>query len=293
MAWLAVDLDMPARLFHKPIHHAEPESGPLALWLRREERLKDMLDHIWRDSAAGVGHGEHHILARDNFGVTGGIGVVEKSIAGFYGELAMAVHRIAGIDRKIEQGVLDLNGVDKRVPQPAGDHGFDLDAFAKRAAQHVVDAAYQAARSITFGASGCRRPKARSCEASFDPREIAAIAVCSRCSPRRLPGHVARQKLQIAANDLQDVVEIVRHAAGEFADRFHLLRLTKLIFGLSPLSDRCGDSALEDFIRLLEDLLGFLPRRDVDGGRDSAQERRRQGGEEASRGSGSWSRRRR
>ena len=34
--------------------------------------------------------------------------------------------------------------------------------------------------------------------------------VCSRCSPPRIPGYVAPQKLQIASYDLQDIVEIVR-----------------------------------------------------------------------------------
>jgi len=39
------------------------------------------------------------------------------------------------------------------------------------------------------------------------------------------------------ADDRQQIVEIVRDAAGELADRLHLLRLTQGFFGLAPLGD--------------------------------------------------------
>ena len=35
----------------------------------------------------------------------------------------------------------------------------------------------------------------------------------------------------------QDVIEIVRHAAGQPAHRFHLLRLQQLLFATAPLLD--------------------------------------------------------
>ena len=59
-------------------------------------------------------------------------------------------------------------------------------------------------------------------------------------SPRRLSGELA-----VAADRGQQVVEVVRHAAGELADGLHLLRLPQLALEADPL------------------LLGLSARRDV------------------------------
>ena len=42
----------------------------------------------------------------------------------------------------------------------------------------------------------------------------------------------ALQDLRVAGNDHQQIVEIVGDAAGELAERFHLLRLRELLAGL-------------------------------------------------------------
>ena len=125
---------------------------------------------------------------------------------------------------------------------------------------------------MTFGASGCRRPNASSCEASLEPRFRAASAVCSRCSARRLPATSRVRSCRLPRNDLQHIVEIVRHAAGQVADRLHLLRLSKLRFGVGPLGDGGGHPGLQLFVGLLQDLFGLLPRRDIDGRRDIAKD---------------------
>ncbi len=50
---LAVDADEPAVLLHDPVHRGEPQAGPLAGLLRREERLEDR-DKVSRPSPAHV-----------------------------------------------------------------------------------------------------------------------------------------------------------------------------------------------------------------------------------------------
>jgi hypothetical protein len=41
--------------------------------------------------------------------------------------------------------------------------------------------------------------------------------------------------LQIAADDGEQIVEIMRYAAGQLSDRFHLLRLPEHVLGLAPV----------------------------------------------------------
>ena len=47
--------------------------------------------------------------------------------------------------------------------------------------------------------------------------------------------HLAQQQINIAENDGQQIVEIVRDAAGKTPDRFHLLRLTQLLVAVGQL----------------------------------------------------------
>ena len=50
----------------------------------------------------------------------------------------------------------------------------------------------------------------------------------------------AAQEVGRGADDGQQIVEIVRDAAGQLADRFHLLRLAQRFLGLAPLGDVDG-----------------------------------------------------
>ena len=71
-------------------------------------------------------------------------------------------------------------------------------------------------------------------------------------------GDLLREELQIAAHDLQQVVKVMRDAAGQFPDCFHLLGLRQLYFGLTALGDFGDNPRLKIFIQLLELLFGPL-----------------------------------
>ena len=85
--------------------------------------------------------------------------------------------------------------------------------------------------SVGFALRDWRRPKARSWDASFAPSCAASRAslTCSRCSGSLTRG---TEHFQIGDDRRQNIVEIVRDAAGELADRLHLLRLAELILHL-------------------------------------------------------------
>ena len=122
----------------------------MALRFRREKRLKDLVDNVGGNSATGVAHRDHDVLACGHLGVAFGVVIVEECISCLDGELALTIHRIACVDRQVQQRILDLHRVDKRVPKSAGDHRLDFDALAKRSPQHVIDTADQAAKIDHF-----------------------------------------------------------------------------------------------------------------------------------------------
>ena len=84
----------------------------------------------------------------------------------------------------------------------------------------------------TCGDSTWRRLNASSCWVSPAARSAAA-AIASACRAQRLVGrHLLEQPAGLPANHHEQVVEVVRDAAREPADRLHLLRLAELLLEL-------------------------------------------------------------
>ena len=153
------------------------------------------------------------------------VGVVERRIGHFERQASGALHRVARIDRQVQDRVLELRRVDLGGPEAARDHHLDVDLFAQRAAHHVFHIGQQAPDfdRLRFErlAPRKRQQGAGQLGAPFD----AAHCVLDALLDLGQAVGAARDQLQVAADDLQQVVEVVRHAAGQFADRFHLLRL--------------------------------------------------------------------
>ena len=231
-ARLAVDRHVAARLLDETVHHGKPETGPSTERLRGEERFECLADHVGRHADAGIADGEQHVLPGSDLGVRGGIAIVEISIRRLDRQPAAVRHRVARVDREVEQHVLELVGIDARLPQAAGEHGLDRDVLAQGPAQQVRHAGHQSPdierlRLQRLLAGEGEQPMRQRCGALHaghrrfgEPTERGAV--------RRQP---SLQQLDVAADHRQMVVEIVRDAAGETADRLHLLRLAQRLFG--------------------------------------------------------------
>ena len=89
-------------------------------------------------------------------------------------------------------------------------------------------ASMRARRSTTTGINCWRREKASNCRVSFSPRAGGGADRLDRLHLLRL-AQPPLQDLRVARHDHQQVVEVVRDAAGELADRLHLLRLGELL----------------------------------------------------------------
>jgi hypothetical protein len=80
------------------------------------------------------------------------------------------------------------------------------------------------------------------------------------------------RRLQIAVDDLQHIVEVMRHAAGQLAHRFHLLRLAQRFLGLVALGDLAADALLQRVVQIAQRHLDAAPLGDV--GLDGDQRQR-------------------
>jgi len=85
------------RLLDEAVDHRKAEPGALAVDLGGEEGLEDTAADLVAHALAGVGHREHHVLARRHLARRAGVGFVERRVGDLHGQAAAARHGVAGV----------------------------------------------------------------------------------------------------------------------------------------------------------------------------------------------------
>ena len=140
-------------------------------------------------------------------------------------------HRVARIDGQIEQRELDLVG-DRPAPSGrfSGSSIVSSICGPDRALEQIGHAAHQLGQARwarPAGPGGARR-RAAAGSAPRRARPPCNAPSISRGWSRRRRGSCLRRSVEIAEHRHQQIVEIVRDAAGELADHLHLLRLAQI-----------------------------------------------------------------
>ncbi len=146
-------------------------------------------------------------------------------VTGLYGELAAVGHRVPRVDGEIEQSGFELPRIYFRVPQAGSEHGLGLDRLTQGSAQKTVRSGNQL---IDVQHSWIENLSTREREQPIGQFGAAAASVKRRFDPLLAPIRLVQrpvQQLQVARDDRQQIVEVMRHPAGELADRVHLLRM--------------------------------------------------------------------
>ena len=166
--------------------------------------------------------------------MVGDVILIEGRVGGFDGQLAALRHGVAGVERQVEERGLQLAGVGPDDPQVRGHRQLQLDRFAQGPAQqgrHLFD---QCA-----GLEGLRRERvlAREGEQAVGQLGAAQGGPKDRVDMRFVLADLFGEKLHVANDDAQQIVEVVRHAAGQLADRLHPLGLDKPLLGPLAFGD--------------------------------------------------------
>jgi hypothetical protein len=109
------------------------------------------------------------------------------------------------------------------------------DVLAQQPPEHFGHAATTRFRSSGRGLTICLRPKASSWRVRPAARSEACL-IWARGGQRLRVQRRQGQQRGMAEDDREDVVEIMRHAAGQLADGLHFLRLAQLL--LQPFMAR-------------------------------------------------------
>ncbi len=236
---------MTVRLLDEAVDHGQTETAAFSFFLGREEWLKHLFEDVRRDPCPRVRHRQHDILPRLDLQVIARIGFVEEGVADFYGQLTGAGHRVTGVDREIEDGVFELARIDGSIPQTAGDDRFDFNRLADRPAQKIVHSGKKLAEMhhlrLKRLAAAKRQQLACELSAAADTRERIGDPAL-----RLLVSYdIFCQEIDVAGNDLQQVVEVVGDTAGQLADRLHLLGLLQSLLHFEELCGSLLDARLE------------------------------------------------
>ena len=151
--------------------------------------------------------------------------------AGANDQPAAGRHRVAGVHRQVHQHLLELRPVAEHRQRRRRRLQHELDVLADQPAHQPPDLAHDDVDVEHFGPEHLLaaerqelpRQQAGAMRGPLDLVEILGAEV----------GRVERRRheLGIAGDDGQQVVEVVRDAAGEPADRLHLHRLRELFLG--------------------------------------------------------------
>ena len=150
---------------------------------------------------------------------------------------AAARHRVARIDREVDDDLFELALIDLRKAEIAAVHDLQFDILANQPAQQV-----RQLDQHVGDVEDARLQGLLARERQELPHEIGgAVGVLldlhdvGEARVARLEAH--QQQIAEADHRGQQVVEIMRNAARELADRLHLLRLGELRFEALLLAD--------------------------------------------------------
>ena len=137
-------------------------------------------------------------------------------------------HRVAGVDGEVHDHLLDLRAVGEHGRQPLVGQHRDLDVLADQPPQHRQQRGGHLAEverdRVEDLLAGEGQELARELGGALGGALDLGQLVGARPGADPPAGDLA-----VAADHGQQVVEVVRHAAGELADGLHLLRLPELV----------------------------------------------------------------
>ena len=205
--------------------------------LGREERLEHALERGAIHADAGVRHLEHRVG-----GAVAAMGAAQHDRQ----HAAALAHRVGGVGAEVHQHLVQLHRIGLHRRHRVVDLDADLDHRGQRRAQDAGGLAddrrhrHHVALFVAPAAEGENLP-----DQGLGPRRRALDLIQVR--PGGMPlRHVGGGEVGAAGDQREDVVEVVGDAAGERADRLHLLRVAQAgfelrAFGLGPAA--VGDVA--------------------------------------------------
>src|SRR5262245_55735469 len=233
----------------------QPQPGTLTSLFGREERVEYMVDDLARNADAGVSHGDADKLVRRRAWRQPLFFTAQIPVSGFNHELPTGGHRVASVDAKVHQRLLKLRGVADDAPKIVRRQNLKLDVFRQSTVENSRDPSDQVDGSERGAFAFCAAGESHD---AFDQvfAMLGALTYEREASPfvvefllQRVEGHQDRR---------QNVVQVVRHCAGQRPDAFHPLGaqnhgLEAFLFGAVLARRALNRDEMRDFAVMVTD----------------------------------------
>ena len=217
-------------LFHNAVHGRESKPGALAQLLGGEEGLEETLLGLRVHAGPGVRDGQHHVRAGLHFYAVLHILLIESHVGRLDGQLAAVGHCVARVDRQVHEHLLDLPGVDADTIEGPGWTELQFHILADEPSEHLGGVLDQLIEIDHLGPEGLLPAERK--ELPRQPgRAVAQLADLGQITvDLGALLHLIEGERGVAFDAGEQVIEVVRHAAGQLADGLQLLRLAQLLF---------------------------------------------------------------
>ena len=251
-AQFAVHPDEAAALLDYAVDRGQAQARAFALRLRGEERLKNVRLRLQAHARACVGDAQKHIVALADNRMLVVVNAVQFGVGGFDDQLSPIRHGVARVDHEVHDDLFHLAGVSANGAQRLRSSHDQLDVFTNQPREqpsHLTDDIIQihnVGLQNLQPAEGQKlaRQTGSAIRGPFDLLNLSGILAGGR--------QLIAEKLRVAFDNHQKIVEIVRHSAGQAAHRFHFLRLAELLLKNVPLADVLRDDKADSLARILQ-----------------------------------------
>ena len=265
-ARLALDGDESIALAYDAVNGRQTETSPLANVLRREEGFEQMGACLRRNPDAVIDDAHPDVVARHRLHVGWDIDLRSTYARDLQPDVAAGRQRVACVQHEVEDRLLDLRWIHFDGRGLTGQLARQRDVLSNEAHQHVFETGdglvevHVFRHQDLFAAEREQllRERRGALSRLLDFLEIRAIGIGF--------GAVTDQQLGIAKDCGQQVVEIVRDAAGEASDALDLFGLHQPLFELTAVGDVARDAEMA--IAMHADSIAALDQARANGARD-------------------------
>ena len=206
-----------------------------------EERLEDVGQRVVVHAGAVVRHAQADPRSGRHVGAARGLGRGHGLQRRLDDQPAAVGHRVAGVDRQVHQHLLDLARVGLDRAGLADGADVELQVLADQAPQHAIELADDGVEIDDARLDDLPAREQQQLAGQGGGALAGALDLLERRPVRMRRRDLAEDDVGVALHDGEQVVEVVRDAAGEPADRLHLLRLQELLLELLALGDVDAD----------------------------------------------------
>ncbi len=212
---------------------AKPRAFPLLL--RGKEWLENSRFDVVVHPVPGVTHRQHNVVSGRQGRARLRVHLIDLHVFRFDGQGSPARHRIGGIHNQVQEHLLDLPGIGLHPPEWLAQVDPVLDVLPQQALQQPSHLHDQFIQVENLGLQ--HLPAAEGQQLSRQQRR----PVCNAANLFAVSANGVRwldpfkSQIAVSLDYCEQIIEIVRYAAGKSSQCIHFLRLPKLLFELFPL----------------------------------------------------------